>query len=71
MSASGPWTEDEEALLGARSDRTLARKFGRTVEAVKARRRLKGIFLMKDWRPADDKILGTRPDNQVAMLLGR
>jgi hypothetical protein len=26
---------------------------------------------MKEWRPEDDKILGTRPDRQVAMLLGR
>jgi len=23
------------------------------------------------WRPEDDKILGTRPDNQIAALLGR
>jgi hypothetical protein len=32
---------------------------------------LKGVFLVKEWRPEDDKILGTRPDRQVALLLGR
>ena len=25
----------------------------------------------KPWRPADEKILGTRPDSQIALLLGR
>src|ERR1035437_2772307 len=71
MSASRPWTAEEEALLGTKSDRALARKFGRPVEAVEARRRLKGVFQVKKWRPADEKILGARPDDQVAMLLGR
>ena len=65
------WTAEEDSLLGTKSDRALARRFGRTVKAVKARRQLKGVFLMKEWRPEDDKILGTRPDRQVAMLLGR
>src|ERR1039457_1344558 len=65
------WTAEEDSLLGTRSDRSLARKFGRTVQAVKTRRRLKGVFLVKEWRPEDDTILGTRPDRQVALLLGR
>ena len=66
-----PWTAEEDALLGTRSDRALARNLGRTVKAVQNRRQLKGVRLMKKWRPEDDKILGTRPDRQVAMLLGR
>jgi len=65
------WTAEEDSLLGTKSDRALARKFGRTVKAVKNRRRLKGVFLVKEWRPEDDKILGTRLDRQAALLLGR
>jgi len=26
---------------------------------------------VKRWRPEDDKILGSRPDDQIAALLGR
>ena len=70
-SSRRPWTAEEDSLLGTKSDRALARKFGRTVKAVKTRRRLKGVSLVKEWRPEDDKILGTRPDRQVALLLGR
>ena len=40
------WTAEEDSLLGTKSDRALARKFGRTVKAVKNRRRLKGVFLV-------------------------
>jgi len=65
------WTEAEDSLLGTKSDRALARKFGRTVKAIKARRQAKGVFLVKEWKPEDNKILGTRPDLQAAMLLGR
>jgi uncharacterized protein (TIGR04141 family) len=52
------WTSEEEELLGRKSDRTLARKFGRSVAAVAARRRQHQISLIKPWRPADDKLLG-------------
>src|ERR1019366_8335050 len=65
------WTAEEDSLLGTKPDHRLARKFGRTVKAVKNRRRLMGISLMKEWKPEDDKVLGTRPDRQIAMLLGR
>ena len=65
------WTAAEDAFLGTKSDRALARKFGRTVKAIKARRQAKGVFLVKEWKPEDNKILGTRPDLQAAMLLGR
>jgi len=66
------WTKEEDALLGAIPDELLARKYGRTVEAVRARRHLRRIPLpRREWRPEDDKILGTRPDAEIAERLGR
>ena len=65
------WTGEEEELLGKKSDRVLARKFRRSVAAVAARRRQHQISLIKPWRPADGKLLGIRPDEQVALLLNR
>ena len=65
------WTAKEDSLLGVESDRTLARRFGRTVQAVAARRRLKRITLCRFWTPQEEKLLGTRPDREVAKLVGR
>ena len=45
----------------------LARKFGRPVNAVRHRRGKKRIRAKKDWRPEDDKILGTRTDYEIAV----
>lgn len=56
-------------------DEKLARKIGRSLNAVHSQRIYRGIpcFNSKSrlWRPEDDKILGTRPDDQIAALLGR
>jgi hypothetical protein len=56
-------------------DEKLARKIGRSVNAVHTQRNNRGIPCFKSklnlWRPEDDKILGTRPDGQIAALLGR
>ena len=56
------------------SDKKLARKLGKTVGSVQTRRWAKHIPTAdpqrKRWRPEDDKLLGTRPDEQVALLLG-
>ena len=66
------WTREEDGLLGTQPDQVLARKFGRSVGAVRCRRWKKRIHRdLKSWRPADDRILGTRPDREIAMLLGR
>jgi len=65
------WTLEEDRLLGTKSDKVLARKFGRSVSAVRHRRWKKRIRVKKDWRPEDDKILGTRTDHDVALFLGR
>jgi hypothetical protein len=64
------WTFEEDRLLGTQPDPVLARLFGRSVSAVRARRGKKHIRL-RVWRPEDDKILGTRTDREVALLLGR
>jgi hypothetical protein len=63
------WSREGEELLGTKSDQLLARKLNRTVTAVAARRQHLGITLFKPWRRVDDKLLGLRPDDQVAMLL--
>jgi hypothetical protein len=65
------WTLEEDQLLGTQPDEVLARKFGRPVSTVRARRWKKRIRVKKDWRPEDDKILGTRTDQEIALLLGR
>jgi hypothetical protein len=74
-SNGAPWTPDEDALLGTMPDRKLARRLGRTYNAVAARRLNKSIPYCnpkrKSWRPQDDEVLGTRPDDQVALLLRR
>ena len=67
----GRWTAEEDALLGVESDEALARKFGRTVVAVKVRRHEKRITDVRGWSPEEEKLLGTRPDCEVAKLVGR
>ena len=56
-------------------DEKLARKIGRSLNAIHTQRFNRGIPCFKSknhlWRPEDDKILGTRPDHQIAALLGR
>jgi DNA-binding CsgD family transcriptional regulator len=55
------------------SDQLLARRLKRTPESVKTRRAAKGIPICDPkkhrWTADDDKLLGLRPDAQVAMLL--
>ena len=55
------------------SDKHLARRLKRTAESVKTRRAGKGIPICDPkkhrWTADDDKLLGLRPDAQVALLL--
>jgi len=55
-------------------DRKFARKFSRALSAVKKRRIQLGIPVFNSarhiWTPEDDKLLGTRPDDQVAAFIG-
>ena len=61
-------------MLGTMSDARLARRLKRSVETVRTRRAHKGIPVFNPkkhwWTAEDDKLLGLRPDTQVAMLLG-
>jgi hypothetical protein len=54
-------------------DARLAHRLKRSVETVRTRRAHKGIPVFNPkkhwWKPEDDKLLGLRPDAQVAMLL--
>jgi hypothetical protein len=63
------WTKVHENLLGTMPDERLAKKLGRSVAAVAARRHLKRIPLRRKWLFRDDKLLGLQPDRQIAMRL--
>jgi hypothetical protein len=69
-----PWTADEEKLLGSMADESLAKKLGRTVKGVEARRIGRRIPKFAGrrhyWKPEDDKLLGVLPDEEVAKRLG-
>jgi len=63
----------ETQLLGTMPDAMLAKRLGRSREAVRVRRLLKHVRIFNptrhEWRPEDDKLLGERPDQYIALLL--
>jgi hypothetical protein len=72
------WVPDEIALLGTMRDSEIAKRTGRTIPAVRSRRRLLGIanfFKRKPrsqaprWTPNMDKLMGTMPDPVLAQKL--
>lgn len=76
------WTAEEERLLDPRSARgpikkwtvELARRLGRSVVAVRIHRRLKYGQVCptgRKWTKRELRLLGTRPDREVAVLIGR
>jgi hypothetical protein len=71
-----PWTNEELRLLGKQPDRDMARRFGRSVQAIVTKRHLRGIkrFIgpgdRRPWTSAEDRWLGTAPDYKVAQNLG-
>lgn len=68
---------EEDRLLGTLPDAEVARQIGRTLNAVRKRRRRLGIALVRavrrrrDWLPEEDTLLGTAPDTEIARRLGR
>jgi hypothetical protein len=48
--ATGAWTPEEVVLLGTDHDEVIARRIGRTVEAVRSQRSLRKIPLFRDRR---------------------
>ena len=65
-----PWAAEELAILGTMPDRLAAQKLGRSRVAVMQKRTQLGIPNLIEgyhrWRPADDIMLGKRPDAEVA-----
>ena len=69
------WTPAEEKLLGTDSDAAIARRLGRTVSAVAARRNASGLPAFghsyeRSWVPEEDRLLGTQPDRELAKRFG-
>ncbi len=73
MATTGRWTPDDIALLGTLPDTEVARRTGRTVNAVRLKREELGIPNQAGnrWRPEDITLLGRLPDREVARSLGR
>jgi len=72
------WTPKELALVGEDHDEAIAKRIGRTREAVRDRRRLLGIPAFSGWagggRPwskEEDTLLGTDTDEKIAKCLDR
>ena len=73
------WQPEHEAMLGTMPDKQLARKLGLNPETVYRRRKTLGIPSHRPhrsvtprrvWTPAEDRLLGTMPDNALAVRLG-
>jgi hypothetical protein len=67
------WTEDEIALLGQLSEAVVAKKIGRTAEAVRLKRVKLGLSnpTTTHWNAEEIALLGTMPDEDVAKRLGQ
>lgn len=68
-----PWSEADVALLGQLPDEEVARRLGRSANAVRLKREKLGIVRAKGGRWRDDELalLGTVPDQEVARRLER
>jgi len=59
-------------MLGKASDAQVARRLGRSVTSVKARRLRLGIASSRQrWTPEQDELLSKYPDKTLARRLGR
>jgi hypothetical protein len=67
------WTVEEVALLGQLPDAEVARRTGRTTEAVRQKRERLGLSnpTATHWNAEEIALLGTMPDAEVARRLGR
>jgi hypothetical protein len=67
------WSEDELALLGTVPDEEVARRTGRTVNAIQLKRGKLGIPDPDGhaWTEEEMALLGTSPDEEVAAKIGR
>ena len=70
------WRPEEDKLLGTNSDATIAKKLGRTPDAIRTRRCALGIPLQHrigpgEWTRDEEKVLGTVSDAEAARILCR
>jgi hypothetical protein len=70
-----PWTDQELALLGTRPEVDVADLTGRAFGTVWQKRRSLGIpqppLRFRKWAPAEDKVVGTASDAEIACRFGR
>src|SRR5207249_2808332 len=68
------WTARHDELITRFSDAEVARRTGVARATIRKHRRQLGIVRFppaRPWTPADDGLLGTAPDDEVALKLGR
>jgi hypothetical protein len=74
------WRPTEDKLLASASDVEIGRRLGRTKASVKQRRKTLQIAAHRPrvnripprrWTDAEDRVLGTASDREVARLFGR
>jgi hypothetical protein len=69
-----PWERWEDAMLGKELDPVVARKIGRSLACVHARRRQLGIPRAPNpqlWTAKELALFGTMPDSEIARRTGR
>jgi hypothetical protein len=76
--ANGAWTTDQIALLGTDHDKAIAKKLGRSVNAVTVKRVKLHIRAFsgnagggRDWTDSELKLLGTDRDEVIAAKIKR
>src|SRR5262245_14740221 len=71
------WSAKELRLLRKRPDRELAKRFGRSLQAIATKRCLLGIPRVvgpgenRPWTGEEEAVLGSAPDNEIGQRLKR
>jgi hypothetical protein len=65
------WRAEDLALLGTMPDAEVARRTGRTLDAVQNARTRRGIANCWEWTEEEIALLGTAPDAEIAARIGR
>lgn len=69
-----PWTKPQLAMLRRLPDAVIAQRTGHSLKSVGGKRQELGLLVRPHppaWTPAEDRLLGTKPDTQIAAQLGR
>jgi len=69
-----PWTEADVKLLGRLSDREVVERTGHSLKGVQTKGQGMGILVRphgRPWTAKEDRLLGTKPDSELATLLKR